>query len=418
MPCSNSIIQLLTLAPQGSKKIDWVQQHMAVLNKLRDQYIQSKPFKGLNIVLRLHIEATTGYLAILLRDAGANVTLVQACPMSTQDDVVAALYEEDIRVLGKYNLSQQQHQLLQKDALASKPHVVIDTGGILTHLLHTECSELATNFIGCSEESATGVKRLQQMDQKGDLKFPVVAVNNSLSKFLFENLHGTGQSVWSSIMNTTNLVISGKMVVVIGYGWCGKGIARKAKALGARVIVCEIDSLKSSEALMDGFHVLPLAEAISLGDFIITATGVSNIISQEQLDLIKDRAILANGGHSFVEINKFDLTSYATEVKQFTDKITQYVFKNGKSVFLLADGHIVNSAAGDGQPIEVMDISFALHIMAIKHLIAQDRKDNEAIVKLPRELDEYVSKIYLQQLGVSIDKLALAQQNYFNQFPY
>ncbi|KUO50258.1 MAG: hypothetical protein APF76_11135 [Desulfitibacter sp. BRH_c19] len=413
---SNSMIQLIELAPKGSQKIDWTKQHMPVLNYLMDEYTKTRPFQDKNIVMRLHIEATTAYLAILLRDAGANVTLVEADPLSTQDDVAAAMCEECVDVMGYYGAAFNDHQKFQREALECKPHIVIDSGGILTNLLHDECSHLVENFIGTSEESTTGVKRLKNMRNSGVLKYPVVAVNSSLSKYLFENLHGTGQSVWASIMNTTNVVVAGKMVVVVGYGWCGKGIARKARAFGARVIICETDPLKLSEAVMDGFYVKPLIEAVAEADFIITATGNKDIITKNHLKVIKNRVILANAGHSNVEINKCDLEEYSVDSYEIAKNILQYSFEDGRNVFLLGDGRIVNSAAGDGQPAEVMDISFAIHVMAVKHLI-ENAGNEKGIIKLPRELDEYVSSIYLKKSGIIKDELTDAQQKYFSMFP-
>ena len=417
MPC-NSVIRLVTLAPQGAKKIQWVEQHMSVLERLRSEFSKSRPFEGKRIVARLHIEATTAILALLLRDAGAQVTLVAANPLSTQDDVAAALYEEGISVIGQYKTSQEEYLKYQRDALVDKPHAVIDTGGILTHLLHNECSHLAESFIGSSEESTTGIRRIETMVGSNSLKYPVVAVNNSLSKYLFENLHGTGQSVLSSIMNTTNLVVCGKVVVVIGYGWCGKGIARKARALGARVVICEIDPLKSSEALMDGFHVMPVERAVTKGDFIISATGVSNAIDREHFPLVKNKAILINAGHGDVEINLSALNEYATDSIEVANNITQLDLKNGNRIFLLAHGHIVNSAAGDGQPAEVMDISYALHILALKHLFANQGQLPNALIRLPREIDEYITSLFLHNSSIGIDELTEDQKAYFSKFPY
>ncbi|MEW6622061.1 MAG: adenosylhomocysteinase [Bacillota bacterium] len=414
---TDSMIRLLTLAPRGNQKIEWIRQHMSVLDCIRERFAETMPFENKNIVMRLHIEATTACLAILLRDAGAEVTLVQADPLSTQDDVAAALAEECIKVFGHYGSTLEEHQSYQKEALESKPHVVIDMGGILTHLLHGECHDLAGNFIGASEESTTGVKRLKNMLANGKLKYPVIAVNDSLSKYLFENVHGTGQSVWSSIMNTTNLVVGGKVVVVIGYGWTGKGIARKAKALGARVIISEVDPAKASEAILDGLSVMPLVEAVSKGDFIITATGNQGVVNSQHLNVIKNRAILVNAGHSNVEINKCDLEAVSVESKEAAKNIRQYTFEDGRKVFLLAEGRVVNSAAGDGQPAEVMDISFALHAMAVKHLIDNPDKKPD-VSKLPRKLDEYVSSIYLHSMGIEKDELSEAQKNYLSRFPF
>ncbi|MGF7184375.1 adenosylhomocysteinase [Desulfitispora alkaliphila] len=417
---SNSMIRLITLAPQGNQKIKWVREHMPILRQLEEEFSITRVFEDKNIVLRLHIEATTANLAIMLRRAGANVCLVEADPLTTQDDVAAALSEEGIRVLGQYGSNLEEHKKYQKEILKCKPHVIVDSGAILTKQLHEESAEYAENFIGTSEESITGVRRLEVMYEKKQLKYPVLAVNCSVSKHIFEDIHGTGQSVWSSITYTTNILVGGKTVVVIGYGWCGRGIAKVARGLGARVIVCELDPVRASEAMLKGFQVMPVVEAVKRGDYIVTATGNKEVINKEHLPYFKNRAILVNAGHSDVEIDKSALEEEAIKTKEVANNIRQYKFKDDRKVFLIAEGRVVNSASGDGQPAEVMDIGFAIHALAIKHLIECGEKCKAEVIKMPIELDQYVTDLYLETKGIDKDSMSGLQQqkSYWSDFTY
>lgn len=302
-----SQIRNLQLAPQGSDKISWVKNHMPVLNLINEEFKINKPFKGLRVVICLHLEAKTGYLAQVIQEGGAKVAVVASNPLSTQDDVVAALVESGITAFAWYKATDEEYFNHLNAAAQFEPNLVIDDGGDLVALLHSKYPEILDNVLGGCEETTTGILRLRSLEKEGTLKIPMIAVNDAMSKYLFDNRYGTGQSVWDGIMRTTNLVVAGKTVVVIGYGWCGKGVALRAKGLGAKVIVCEIDPIKATEALMDGFQVMPMIEAAPQGDFFITVTGNKNVIREEHLKLIKDKALLANAGHFDIEISKPDL---------------------------------------------------------------------------------------------------------------
>ena len=302
-----SIVADIALAPEGHLKIDWVQAHMPVLNRIREQFEKEQPFKGLKVAISLHLEAKTAYLAKVVKAGGAEVTITGSNPLSTQDDVCAALVEDGITVFAKYNPSPEEYKELLIKALETKPDLIIDDGGDLVSILHSERKDLAVQVRGGAEETTTGILRLKAMEKEGKLEFPMVAVNDAFCKYLFDNRYGTGQSVWDGINRTTNLVVAGKTVVVVGYGWCGKGVAMRAKGLGANVIVTEIDAIKGVEAYMDGFAVMPMLEAAKLGDFFVTVTGNRDVIRGEHYKVMKDGAILSNAGHFDVEVNKPEL---------------------------------------------------------------------------------------------------------------
>ncbi|MNO15185.1 Adenosylhomocysteinase [compost metagenome] len=410
----NSIITDLALAPEGHLKIDWVEAHMPVLGKIRKQFEAEQPFKGLKVAISLHLEAKTAYLAKVVQAGGAEVTITGSNPLSTQDDVCAALVEDGVTVFAKYNPEPAEYKELMIRALETKPDLIIDDGGDLVTILHSERPDLLVNVRGGAEETTTGILRLKAMDKEGQLKFPMVAVNDAYCKYLFDNRYGTGQSVWDGINRTTNLVVAGKTVVVVGYGWCGKGVAMRAKGLGANVIVTEVDAIKAIEAYMDGFHVMPMVEAAKLGDFFVTVTGNRDVIRGEHYDVMKDGAILSNAGHFDVEVNKPELKERSSSVRTVRRNIEEYQLKDGRKVYILAEGRLVNLAAGDGHPAEIMDMTFALQALSLKYVNERYEQIGKTVVSVPYELDELVARFKLESLGFSIDALTDEQRVYLD----
>ncbi|MBD0379168.1 adenosylhomocysteinase [Paenibacillus sedimenti] len=409
-----SIVTDMNLAPDGHLKIDWVQAHMPVLNRIREQFEKEQPFKGLKVTISLHLEAKTAYLAKVVKAGGAEVTITGSNPLSTQDDVCAALVEDGITVFAKYNPSPQEYKELLIKSLESKPDLIIDDGGDLVTILHSERKDLLVNIRGGAEETTTGILRLKAMEKEGQLQFPMVAVNDAFCKYLFDNRYGTGQSVWDGINRTTNLVVAGKTVVVVGYGWCGKGVAMRAKGLGANVIVTEIDAIKAVEAYMDGFKVMPMIEAAKLGDFFVTVTGNRDVIRSEHYKVMKDGAILSNAGHFDVEVNKPELEAMSVSKRTVRRNIEEYRLADGRKFFIIAEGRLVNLAAGDGHPAEIMDMTFALQAMSLKYVNEQYQSIGKMVVNVPYELDEKVARFKLESLGTSIDSLTDEQKAYLD----
>lgn len=410
----NSVITDLKLAPEGHLKIDWVEAHMPVLSRIRKQFEQEQPFKGLKVAISLHLEAKTAYLAKVVQAGGAEVTITGSNPLSTQDDVCAALVEDGVTVFAKYNPDPKEYKELLIRALENKPDLIIDDGGDLVSILHSERPDLMENVRGGAEETTTGILRLKAMEKEGQLKFPMVAVNDAYCKYLFDNRYGTGQSVWDGINRTTNLVVAGKTVVVVGYGWCGKGVAMRAKGLGANVIVTEIDGIKAVEAYMDGFHVMPMIEAAKVGDFFVTVTGNRDVIRGEHYDVMKDGAILSNAGHFDVEVNKPELEERSSSVRTVRRNIEEYQLKDGRKMYILAEGRLVNLAAGDGHPAEIMDMTFALQALSLKYVNEHYKKVGASVVNVPYELDELVARNKLESLGIGIDQLTEEQRAYLD----
>lgn len=408
----NSIIRDISLAEEGKKKIEWVARYMPILNEIKRDFINEKPFAGKQITMSIHLEAKTAYLATILRDGGAKVAVTGSNPLSTQDDIAAALVADGINVYGWYNSTPEEYKQHLKAALAFGPDIVIDDGGDLVQLLHGELSNLREKVIGGCEETTTGVLRLRARDRAGKLDFPMVSVNDAYCKYLFDNRYGTGQSVWDSIMRTTNLVISGKTVVVAGYGWCGKGVSMKARGLGANVIVTEIDPIKAIEAHMDGFRVMKMDEASLLGDIFITVTGCTQTIFLRHFRNMKDGAIMANAGHFDCEIYKPDLENITVSKTVLRKNIVGHKLDNGKTVCLLAEGRLVNLAAGDGHPAEIMDMSFALQALSAKYVLENYKNMGNRVYNVPKEIDNKVAAIKLASLGLSIDKLSSYQIEY------
>lgn len=411
----NSMIKDIALAPTGHQKIAWVKEHMPLLNILNERYAEKKIFDGLNMVVTIHLEAKTAYLAQTLKNCGANVVVTGSNPLSTQDDVAAALADSGITVFATHACSQEEYDLYLSKALDTKPSLIIDDGGDLVNMLHSTRRELIPNLIGGSEETTTGVHRLKALNEAGKLAFPMIAVNDAYCKYLFDNRYGTGQSSWDGIMRTTNLAVAGKTVVVAGYGWCGKGVAMRAKGLGANVIVTEIDPIKGIEAVFDGFRVMPMREAAKYGDFFVTVTGCKDVITKEHFPLMKDGAVLANAGHFDVEINVKDLEAMTIEpAYEVRKNITTYTMPNGKKINLLGEGRLVNLACGDGHPVEVMDLSFAMQFLAMKYLLEHKGELQNNLYVLPEELNTEIAALKLEAMGAGIDTLTPEQYAYLH----
>ncbi|MFO7245783.1 MAG: adenosylhomocysteinase [Thermaerobacter sp.] len=403
-----------SLAPSGWRKLRWVEARMPVLAYLRPRIRREGWLRGRRVAICLHLEAKTAHLARILQEAGAEVAICGSNPLSTQDDVAAALAETGVRVYAWHGADTAQYREFIRRTVEFGPELVIDDGGDLVNVLHNERADLADGVLGGSEETTTGVQRLRAMAAEGALRFPMIAANDSRAKYLFDNRYGTGQSVWDGIMRSTNLVVAGKTVVVIGYGWCGKGVALRARGLGARVVVCEVDPVAANEALLDGCEVMPSLKAAEVGDIFITVTGCRDALAAPHFERMKDGALLANAGHFDVEINKHDLRRLAQEVEQVRPHVEAYRLAGGRTLYLLAEGRLVNLAAGDGHPAEIMDMSFGVQVLALRYLVEHARKLPRDVIRLPGEVDEAVCRMRLEALGIAIDTLTPEQQAYLS----
>lgn len=410
------VVRDINLAPGGRLKIDWVRAHMPVLNAIREEFERDRPFEGIRVALSIHLEAKTAYLAEVIRAGGAEVAITGSNPLSTQDDVAAALAATGMKVYAWYNATDQEYREHLFHVLDNHPRVVIDDGGDLVNLLHTERKDQAAEVIGGCEETTTGVRRLEALDREGRLLFPMLAVNNAFCKFLFDNRYGTGESVWSGIMRTTNLVVAGKTVVVLGYGWCGKGIAMRAKGLGARVIICDIDPVRAIEAHMDGYQVMSSEEAAYRGDIFVTVTGCRDVLRLHHFTKMKNGAILSNAGHFDVEINKPELASLAVDRRVARQNIEQFTLPDGRNIYLLAEGRLVNLAAGDGHPTEIMDMSFGIQALSARYIKENAGNFEKKLYRVPEEIDHRVANLKLKSMGVEIDSLTEEQEAYMNEW--
>ena len=402
----------IDLAESGRRKIAWAWANMPVLRQIEADMRATQPLKGLRIAISVHVEAKTACLAKTLAAGGAEVALTGCNPLSTQDDIAAALAADGMQVYCIHGANPETYTRHLKTALSFHPHLVIDDGGDFAQILHTSGKHLADELFGGSEETTTGVKRLTILEQEGKLRYPVIAVNDARCKHLFDNRYGTGQSVWSAIMSTTNLLVSGKVVVIAGFGMCGKGVAMRARGLGARVIITEIDPVKACEALMEGFDVMPMTEAARLGDLFITVTGCRDIITEQHFKDLNDGAILCNAGHFDVEINLLQLAALSTASEIVRENITAYTMPDGRRIHILASGRLVNLAAGDGHPVEIMDMSFSLQAQSILYLARHGRDMIPAVYQLPAEIDDLVASQLLANLGKQIDSLTPDQAYY------
>ena len=407
-----SLIKDIALAPSGEMKIKWVERNMPVLRGIGEDFAKTRPFEGLKVALSVHLEANTAYLCRVMEMGGAEMFVTGSNPMSTQDDVAAALASRGMQVFARYGCTMEEYESCLCSVLEAGPNIIIDDGGDLVHLMHTKYTGLIPNVIGGCEETTTGIHRLRAMAKAGTLRFPMVMVNDADCKHMFDNRYGTGQSVWDGIMRTTNLIVAGKVVVVSGYGWCGKGVSLRAKGLGAKVIVTETDPVRALEAVMDGFQVMPMAEAARQGDMFITVTGCSGVITAEHFEHMKDGAILTNAGHFDVEVDMAGLNALAVEKYEARHNIQGYVLPNGKTLFVIAEGRLVNLAAGDGHPAEIMDMSFAIQALSAEYLAKHQAELVPGVISVPRELDEAVARRKLRAMGVSIDSLSAEQEDY------
>lgn len=412
---NESKIADINLYESGERKIDWVRKNCSILRSLEEDFIKTKPFSGVRIALSVHLEAKTAYLCRVLAAGGAEMYITGSNPLSTQDDVAAALVKGGLTVFAKYNASESEYEECIREVLKHHCNIIIDDGGDLVHALHTDMSDELSYVYGGCEETTTGIIRLQAMDKAGKLKFPMVMVNDADCKHLFDNRYGTGQSVWDGINRTTNLVVCGKTVVVAGYGWCGKGVAMRAKGLGAKVIVTEVDPVKAIEAVMDGFTVMKMEDAAPLGDIFVTVTGVCDIIGKRHFPLLKNGAILCNAGHFDVEVDMAGLRETALSTIEQRNNIIGYEVKKDSFVYVLGEGRLVNLACGDGHPAEIMDMSFAIQALSAKYLLEHKDDNLPKLISVPREVDLEVAKRKLSFMGISIDELSDKQKDYIKQ---
>ncbi len=411
-----SHIRDINLWESGELKIRWVRNHMPLLDGIQKEFAETKPFAGLKIALSVHLEAKTAHLCEVLASGGAEMFITGSNPLSTQDDVAAALVHQGLNVFAVHGASPEEYEADIRRVLEVGPNIIIDDGGDLVTMMHREYPQLVDGVIGGCEETTTGILRLRAMDRAGALRFPMMLVNDADCKHLFDNRYGTGQSVWDGINRTTNLIVAGKNVVVAGYGWCGKGVAMRAKGMGAEVIVTEVDPIKAIEAVMDGFSVMPMKEAAPLGDIFVTVTGCDSVIGKEEFPLLKDGAILCNAGHFDVEVEMNELRAMAVSHAPARNNIEAYTLENGKTVYVIAEGRLVNLAAGDGHPAEIMDMSFAIQALSARYLAQNRGSIGQKLNNVPREIDCEVASRLLESRGIKIDRLTPEQHKYLYGF--
>ena len=410
-----SKIRDIGLKDEGLKKISWVKRNMFLLPSLEEEFAKTMPFKGIRTAVSVHMEAKTAYLCLVLKAGGADVYATGSNPLSTQDDVAAALCSLGVNIFATHGCTAEEYDGHLADVLSARPNIIIDDGGDLVHMMHTKFKDYLPYVLGGCEETTTGIHRLKAMAAQKELKFPMIAVNDADCKHLFDNRYGTGQSVWDGINRTTNLLVAGKNVVVAGYGWCGKGVAMRAKGFGAKVIVTEVDPIRALEAHMDGFDVMSMDDAASLGDFFITVTGCRDVIRKEHFTKMKDNAILCNAGHFNVEINIPELEELSVRSFEARKNITGYILADGRQINLIAEGRLVNLAAGDGHPAEIMDMSFAIQAICAAYLVKNGRELTADLHKVPESIDREVAERLLSLKGMTIDSLTREQEQYLNQ---
>ena len=407
-----SKVKDMSLAKEGIRKIEWVQRHMPVLEHIKKEYEETQPFKGITIGSCLHLEPKTINLGLTLQAGGAEVAMTGCNPLSTHDDAVAGAADLGLNIYGWRDQDDEEYYQTINMVLDHKPDVIIDDGADMIMVLHNERTDVLKHIKGACEETTTGVHRLEAMHKDGALKFPVVAVNDAYTKYLFDNRYGTGQSSFDAIMGTTNMLIAGKSVVVCGYGWCGRGIALRAQGLGANVIVTEIDPIRALEARMDGYRVMKIRDAVKEADLIITVTGNINIIHGDDFKYMKDGCMLCNSGHFNVEINRRDLEAQSTSVREVRESIEMFTMKDGRKIYLLADGRLVNlsAARGQGHPAEIMDMSFAVQALSAKYILNNDLE--VGVTKAPDDIDYEVANLKLKAMDIEIDTLSDRQKEY------
>ena len=408
-------IKDINLAEQGKKQIDWAFKDMPVLKQIRERFVKEQPFKGLRLSACVHVTKETAALCTVMQAGGADAILVASNPLSTQDDVAASLVKHyNIPVYAIAGESVETYKAHIQEAINHNPDIIIDDGCDIVSMLHDKYPEKTANIIGSTEETTTGIIRLQAMEKQGTLKFPAVGVNTSLTKHLYDNRYGTGQSSFDGLMRAANILVAGKTVVVSGYGWCGKGVALRAKALGANVIVCEVDPLKALEAAMEGYRVMPIAKAALEGDIFLAVTGDKHVVDVEHLLTMKDGVFVGNVGHFDWEINVGDLRKHTTEIRQIRPNLEEYVLNNGKSIYVIAQGRLVNLVAAEGHPASVMDMSFANQALGIEFLVKNRGKLENKLYTLPHEVDIKIAQLKLQSMGIEIDTLTKEQEEYLN----
>ena len=390
-------------AEQGKLKIEWVRRNMPILRQLESEFRQQQPFAGKRMLVCVHLEAKTAYLALVLAAGGASVAVTGSNPGSTKDDVVAALDALGLHVYARHGATLDEMESHMRLALDIRPHVVIDDGGDIVELLHGSRSELSASVLGACEETTTGVQRATARAQAKELDFPVMLINEARCKYLFDNVHGTGQSVWDAVMRTTNLVLAGKTIAIAGFGWCGRGCALRAAGLGAKVIVCEVDAVKAADAAMTGYQVMPLIDACGKADIVLSVTGVRNTIDHVHFEAMKDGMLIANAGHFRSEINVDALHNLAVEQKVMREKLVGYKTSSGNWLYLAGDGNIVNIACADGHPAEIMDTSFALQALSARYLVESHEQLQADVYHVPDAIDQQVAKMKLASMGISID---------------
>lgn len=408
----------INLAPSGKKKIEWAYKNMPVLRAIEKELIDEQPFKGLKISVSVHVEAKTACLARALARGGADVALTGCNPLSTQDDVAAALAADGMHVYTIHGDNDENYIKHLEMALSFGPDIVIDDGGDFAMLLHSTHKDIVPNIIGGCEETTTGVHRLEILEKENKLLYPVVAVNDARCKHLFDNRFGTGQSVWTAIMATTNLVVAGKTVVVAGYGMCGRGVAMRAKGLGAKVVVTEIDPVKACEAIMEGYEVMTMDQASKVGDFFVTVTGCKDVITKNHYLNMKDGAVCCNAGHFDCEVNIKDLESIAVSSEEVRNNIIGYTLENGNRINIIAEGRLVNLASGDGHPVEIMDMSFALQAQSARYIAKYGKELEKKVYQTPEIIDNRVAEILLDTKNIDIDVLTPEQEKYINSWDF
>ncbi len=409
----------ISLADLGKNRIEWAERDMPVLRSIRERFSKEKPFRGIRISACLHVTTETANLAITLKEGGAEVYLTASNPLSTQDDVAAALVRYfDIPVFAIKGEDTETYYMHLREVISREPQIVIDDGADLISTLHKEYPSLADKVLGGMEETTTGVIRLKAMAKQRVLKFPIIAVNDAHTKHMFDNRYGTGQSTIDAIMRATNRLIAGSYFVVAGYGWCGKGVAQRARGMGATVIVCEVDPIKALEAKMDGFLVMPMVEACKLGDFFVTVTGNTSVIRREHFQVMKDGAIVSNAGHFNVEIDIEALEELSVSKREIRPFVEEYTLKDGRRIYLLAQGRLVNLASAEGHPASVMDMSFANQALSAEYILKNHKTLERDVYKVPDEIDKTVATLRLKSMGVEIDNLTEEQVKYLSSWEF
>ena len=407
-----SIIKDASLAPSGVKKIEWVRSHMPALSEIERQFEKEKPFSGMRIAVSVHLEAKTANLGLVLAKGGAEVFLTGCNPLSTQDDVAAAVASMGVETFGKYGVTPEEYEDLLAHTLECHPHLIVDDGGDLINLLGGRCSSYADQLIGGCEETTTGIHRLRAREREGLLPCPMMAVNDAKAKHYYDNKYGTGQSVWTAIMDTTNLIVAGKTVVVAGYGWCGKGVAMRAKGMGANVIVTEVDPFKALDATMDGFRIMKMDDAAKEGDIFVTVTGCKDVIVPRHFEVMKDEAILCNAGHFDCEVDVASLRKMAVWTGERRNNIMGYRLSDGRTLNVLGEGRLVNLACGMGHPAEIMDMSFSVQALSLKWLAEHKNELETKVYNVPDSIDDEIGRYKLAAMNISIDTLTKEQEAY------